>query len=175
VSQAAVVVILVGQILAELRSSCFFSFLGVLAIPTTRDISVSYIGAVLQLGMLRLVPVRHRRYSGFFLYVFFLLKDTRFNMRSRRLEWMELFLFSPQRPVSSHYIFSLFFYVPRDGNFAQIVVIQNLRSLYDANTRAHKMISISFSSRSWDKLTNNILNGALLEFDNCCVNVPRVT
>jgi hypothetical protein len=56
VSQAAVVVILVGQILAELRSSCFFSFLGVLAIPTTRDISVSYIGAVLQLGMLRLVP-----------------------------------------------------------------------------------------------------------------------
>jgi hypothetical protein len=96
-------------------------------------------------------------------------------MRSRRLEWMELSFFLPQRSVSSHYIFSLFFYVPRDGNFAQIVVIQNLRSLYDGITRAHKMISISFSSRSWDKLTNNILNGALLEFDNCCVNVPRVT
>ncbi len=162
----------------ELRSSCCCSLcvFGLLAIPTTRDVSVYYIGAILQLGMLRLVPVRHRWYPGIvvrwrcvFLKFFF------WKVLASTCEVVDLCtwnFFFPQPSVSSHFVCSLFFYVPRDGNFTQIVVIENnLRSLLMPPRELIKR----FQLHSVRDLGTNawiiFWMGPPTRSDNCCVNV----
>ncbi len=149
----------------ELRSSCCYwlCVFGLLAIPTTRDVSVYYIGAILQLGMLRLVPVRHRWYPGIVMRwrcVFLIFFEKVLVSTCEVVDLSTWNFFFPATISVFSFCLQSFFYVPRDGNFAQIVVIQNLRPLHDAITRAHQTISTSFSSRSWDKRMDNLLNGA---------------
>ncbi len=104
---------------------------------------------------------------------FFLLKDTRFNMQSRRLESMELsFLFFP----ATIRVFSLYF----QSVFFMFLVKGNSLRLWSYRTWGLYMMPSPelikwFRFHSVRGLGTNSRTIFWIEFDNCCVNVPRVT